>query len=492
MTVIFVHVLRTSLAIIPAILLLLLLSPIIVRRYSARLRCFVWMMILARLLIPIQFSIRKFFQTTSTISNLLGEIDRNEVVIALLRVLNESEAVKSVAGQSVRRIAINSQNLWYIWLAGVLIFICYNLISYRIVKKNLQRWSLPVTDALSQRIFQETKQRFSVSDKIALYRTTKPIFPILIGLSNATIYIPERQMSESELANILAHELCHYKRKDLLLKIALLIATAIHWFNPIVFFMLRQIELDIEIACDDDVLRDAPPAIRKQYCLTIFSFLDEANPIPALLTTNFLGGKQQMKLRFLDIIHQNNKKSGFFFLVLIVVVVALCGVWSENSLISAGQTETNIDNLQQTSPINMQTLQMSWPVPGFYAINSAFGWRYGNTDYHRGIDIGGENVDGAAVIAAETGTVVQVNREYIANQGYGMFVVLQHDDSTATLYGHLSEVLVETGDAVEKGQIIAKVGSTGFSKEPNLQFEVIEGGVAVNPIPYLMPVSLLS
>jgi murein DD-endopeptidase MepM/ murein hydrolase activator NlpD len=129
---------------------------------------------------------------------------------------------------------------------------------------------------------------------------------------------------------------------------------------------------------------------------------------------------------------------------------------------------------------------MTWPVPRFYDITSTFGLRYNGTDMHTGIDISGTDIDGAPVIAAEGGTVVFINREYTPGAAYGIYMIIDHGSGISTLYSHLSEVMVNEGDAVEKGQQIANVGSTGYANGPQLQFEVRENGKAVDPITYLV------
>lgn len=110
---------------------------------------------------------------------------------------------------------------------------------------------------------------------------------------------------------------------------------------------------------------------------------------------------------------------------------------------------------------------LSIPAP----ISSAFGWRIhpalGGARFHSGTDLAAPT--GTPVVAALAGQVTVAN--FLG--GYGLAVVLQHEKATKeTLYGHLSEILVESGDEVEQGEIIGLVGSTGLSTGPHLHFEV--------------------
>ncbi|MBO9999340.1 MAG: peptidoglycan DD-metalloendopeptidase family protein [Cyanobacteria bacterium SID2] len=110
---------------------------------------------------------------------------------------------------------------------------------------------------------------------------------------------------------------------------------------------------------------------------------------------------------------------------------------------------------------------LSIPAP----ISSFFGWRYhpiaGERHFHTGTDIAAPM--GTPVLAAFTGRVAVA--EMLG--GYGLAVILEHNDGTAeTLYAHLSELLVQPGEQVEQGQVIGRVGSTGYSTGPHLHFEV--------------------
>ena len=128
---------------------------------------------------------------------------------------------------------------------------------------------------------------------------------------------------------------------------------------------------------------------------------------------------------------------------------------------------------------------MKWPLPGYTTISSGYGWRFNGTDFHTGIDITGSNCYGADIVAANTGTVVVANTVYTVGRGYGIYVMIDHGGGTTTLYGHCSELLVSEGQVVSRGEVIAKVGSTGWSTGPHLHFEVRESGEDVNPLPYL-------
>ena len=124
---------------------------------------------------------------------------------------------------------------------------------------------------------------------------------------------------------------------------------------------------------------------------------------------------------------------------------------------------------------------MMWPASG--PITSPFGWRthpiFGTERYHSGIDIGADYGD--AVAAADSGVVVSSGWM----GGYGNAIIIDHGGGISTLYAHNSELLVEEGARVRKGQTISRVGSTGYSTGPHLHFEVRENGTPVSPMSYL-------
>jgi murein DD-endopeptidase MepM/ murein hydrolase activator NlpD len=132
--------------------------------------------------------------------------------------------------------------------------------------------------------------------------------------------------------------------------------------------------------------------------------------------------------------------------------------------------------------------EMAWPVPGFYRISSEYGYRFGGSDFHTGMDIAGTNgsIYGATVVAANTGTVKYVNWSYTPGRGYGIYLILDHGGGISTLYAHLSNITVSLGDVVGKGDPIGNVGSTGWSTGPHLHFEVRVNGSHTNPKPYVI------
>ena len=120
-----------------------------------------------------------------------------------------------------------------------------------------------------------------------------------------------------------------------------------------------------------------------------------------------------------------------------------------------------------------------WPVSGI--ITSYFGGRdlWGSYDYHTGLDIGANY--GTSIVAADGGTVTTAGW----SGGYGNLVVIQHDNGMLTYYGHNTSVLVNVGDKVYQGQVIATAGATGKADGPHCHFEIRVEGTCVNPLNYL-------
>ena len=127
--------------------------------------------------------------------------------------------------------------------------------------------------------------------------------------------------------------------------------------------------------------------------------------------------------------------------------------------------------------------EMAWPVPGYTRITSEFGMRThpitGVYKLHTGTDIGAPL--GTPFIAANDGVVVKAGW----NNAYGNMVMINHGGGVSTLYAHGSEILVQVGQEVKRGEEVLKVGSTGYSTGPHAHFEVRINGQYVNPIPYI-------
>lgn len=139
------------------------------------------------------------------------------------------------------------------------------------------------------------------------------------------------------------------------------------------------------------------------------------------------------------------------------------------------------ENSGQPSRDN-SSINFAWPVNG--NVTSPFGWRKEDPNsqtetLHQGIDI--EAPSGTPVVAAAEGVVEKVEESIT----YGKVLEIRHDEQTTSVYSHCSEITVEVGQRVNKGDVVAKVGSTGKSSAPHLHFEVKRDGKQVNPLELL-------
>ncbi len=126
-----------------------------------------------------------------------------------------------------------------------------------------------------------------------------------------------------------------------------------------------------------------------------------------------------------------------------------------------------------------------WPSATHTKITSKYGWRYwsnGSSDFHTGIDIAGSGAYGTNILAANDGIVIYVKNTYVPGKGYGKYLIIDHGGGYSTLYAHCSSLSVKKGDVVSRGDVIAKVGSTGNSTGPHIHFEIRVDGKAQDPL----------
>ena len=127
--------------------------------------------------------------------------------------------------------------------------------------------------------------------------------------------------------------------------------------------------------------------------------------------------------------------------------------------------------------------ELAWPVPGYTRISSKYGMRThpitGVYKLHTGTDISAPM--GANFVAANDGIVTKAGY----NGAYGNMVIIDHGGGVSTLYAHGSEILVQLGQTVTRGEPVLKVGSTGYSTGPHAHFEVRLNGEVTDPMPYI-------
>lgn len=125
-----------------------------------------------------------------------------------------------------------------------------------------------------------------------------------------------------------------------------------------------------------------------------------------------------------------------------------------------------------------------WPVNGYYSITDTFGMRTHPTTgvykMHTGVDIAGSGIRNKPILAANSGTVLKAGW----HTAYGNYVVIDHGGGCSTLYGHANRLNVSAGQKVTRGDVIAYVGSTGYSTGPHLHFEIYENGEYKNPLSF--------
>lgn len=135
--------------------------------------------------------------------------------------------------------------------------------------------------------------------------------------------------------------------------------------------------------------------------------------------------------------------------------------------------------------VSLGNIKFIWPCPSSSRITSGFGDRESPTEgassNHKGIDIGASS--GSNIVAAAGGTVTIATYSYSA----GNYVMINHGGGVSTVYMHCSKLLVSVGDTVKQGDVIARVGSTGYSTGPHLHFGIRQNGTYVNPSKYVSP-----
>lgn len=342
------NLLKTSLLGSLAILAMLVLKPLWRERYRAKTRCWLWLALAAFLLLPVDFSVKNapvqaappkdytlFVGTDKTAiqstDNLFGDMaEKSGQSPAQVRDTIIQRPVTNPEQKTTRYIPVTTI-LFYGYLAGAAAFLLYQGVSYALFRRTVHRWKRDVFRADYAAMLSDTARDLGVSapEMIVCEAISTPA---VTGLLRPRLLLPHERYDVQELRYILRHELCHLKRRDMLLKLVLLAANAMHWFNPVVYLMLRQADEDIELACDSAATDGLELPERAAYSRTLLAAVQSSvRALPA--TTCFGGTVERLKRRITNVLGAQKKRGlGVVALVLALTLTAGCAVsWGERA-----------------------------------------------------------------------------------------------------------------------------------------------------------------
>ena len=345
------NLLKTSLLGSIAILAMLVLKPLWRERYRAKTRCWLWLALAVFLLLSVDFSVKNapvqaappkdytlFVGTDKTTiqstDNLFGDMaEKSGQSPSAVRDTIIQRPVTNPEQKTTRYIPVTTI-LFYGYLAGAAAFLLYQGLSYAHFRRTVRRWKRDVARADYAAMLSDTARDLGVSapEMIVCEAISTPA---VTGLLRPRLLLPHEHYDVQELRYILRHELCHLKRRDMLLKLVLLSANAMHWFNPVVYLMLRQADEDIELACDSAATDGLELPERAAYSRTLLAAVQSSvRALPA--TTCFGGTVERLKRRITNVLGAQKKRGlGIVALVLALTLTAGCAVsWGNKNELS--------------------------------------------------------------------------------------------------------------------------------------------------------------
>lgn len=271
------NILMISITTSAVLLILFLLLPFLRKRYSAKWCYILWLIVAVRLIIP--FRVTFFLPekvSTLPISSVL--VQEKSVPSEKANVAVKTEGLKepasqertdqgfhssdfnsSFAGENVAEKTTKTEKpylnliLTMIWLGGASLYFGYYLWQYIVFRKRIKP--------------------YLVYEEEGIYRCSMIKSPLLIGFFKPQILIPDFDYTAEEKDLIIKHEMTHYKRRDMWYKLILVLANALHWFNPVIYLFVRYAQCDLEYSCDDIVVKNCDLAYRKNYSKMIVNHM---------------------------------------------------------------------------------------------------------------------------------------------------------------------------------------------------------------------------
>lgn len=327
------------------ILLIVVLRAVLINRLPKKTFLILWWIALIRLLVP--FSIKSVTSIYSLLQSIYSDINpvRTAQTTTFLPIHGNMPEIANGLSEAMVQRTESISILSVIWLAGLLLCFGFFAVSYIKCYREF-RFSLPVEND----ILEAWKEKHPLKRSLAIRQTETIAAPLSYGVIRPVILMPKNTEWKNiyQLRYVLEHEYVHIRRLDMLTKLIMIAAVCIHWFNPLVWVMYILFNRDLELSCDETVVRRFGMDIKSVYATALISMEEKKSGLTPLCNS-FSKNAIEERIRA---IMKIKKTSKFAVIISAVLVICVTGGFATSASSLEKKTETAQENGETTVALN--------------------------------------------------------------------------------------------------------------------------------------------
>lgn len=327
------------------ILLIVVLRAVLINRLPKKTFLILWWIALIRLLVP--FSIKSVTSIYSLLQSIYSDINpvRTAQTTTFLPIHGNMPEIANGLSEAMVQRTESISILSVIWLAGLLLCFGFFAVSYIKCYREF-RFSLPVEND----ILKAWKEKHPLKRSLSIRQTETIAAPLSYGVIRPVILMPKNTEWKNiyQLRYVLEHEYVHIRRLDMLTKLIMIAAVCIHWFNPLVWVMYILFNRDLELSCDETVVRRFGMDIKSVYATALISMEEKKSGLTPLCNS-FSKNAIEERIRA---IMKIKKTSKFAVMISAVLVIGVTGGFATSASSLEKNTETAQENGETTVALN--------------------------------------------------------------------------------------------------------------------------------------------
>lgn len=337
------------------ILLIVVLRAVLINRLPKKTFLILWWIALIRLLVP--FSIKSVTSIYSLLQSIYSDINpvRTAQTTTFLPIHGNMPEIANGLSEAMVQRTESISILSVIWLAGLLLCFGFFAVSYIKCYREF-RFSLPVEND----ILEAWKEKHPLKRSLSIRQIETIAAPLSYGVIRPVILMPKNTEWKNiyQLRYVLEHEYVHIRRLDMLTKLIMIAAVCIHWFNPLVWVMYILFNRDLELSCDETVVRRFGMDIKSVYATALISMEEKKSGLTPLCNS-FSKNAIEERIRA---IMKIKKTSKFAVMISAVLVIGVTGGFATSASSLEKNTETAQENGETTVALNEVNIREDEPL----------------------------------------------------------------------------------------------------------------------------------